>query len=122
MGAIHTRRALLGILVAFTAASPALPQASTATVGGTVRDQALAVVPKASVTLINTATNVTRTTLTNEAGLYVFPGTFPGPYRIDVEFPGMQKFQASLTVQVQQDATVDVVLQVGQTVTQVDVR
>src|SRR5215470_7853529 len=95
----------LGLLLAVTAA---WPQASSTTVRGTVRDQAQAVVPKASVTLTNTATNVTRNTSTNEAGLYVFPGVFPGPYRIDVEFPGMQRFEANLTVQVQQDAEVDV--------------
>ena len=112
----------LCILAAIMAATQALPQASTATVRGTVRDQGQAVIPKASVTLTNTATNVVRSTVTNEAGLYVFPGAFPGPYRVDVEFPGMQKYEANLTLQVQQDATVDVVLQVGQTVTQVEVK
>ena len=101
---------------------PAWPQASSTTVRGTVRDPAQAIVPKANVTLTNTATNAARNTTTNEAGLYVFPGVFPGPHRVSVEFPGMQKYEANLTVQVQQDATVDVVLQVGQTVTQLYVK
>jgi hypothetical protein len=65
---------------------------------------------------------VPRDTVTNEAGLYVFAGVFPGPYRLTVESPGMQKYEANLTAQVQQDATVDVVLQLGQTVTQVEVK
>ena len=51
-----------------------------------------------------------------------FPAYFPGPYRIEVEFPGMQKFEANLTVQAQQDPSVDVILQVGQTTTQVEVQ
>ena len=98
------------------------PQASSSSVGGTVRDPGQAVVPRASVTLTNTATNVARTTLSNESGLYAFPGVFPGPYRVSVESPGMQKYEANFTIQVQQDATIDVSLQVSQTTTQVEVQ
>src|SRR2546428_10058567 len=60
------------------------PQASSSTVRGTVHDQAHAVIPKAKVTLSNTSTNVSRTTETNESGIYVFPGVIPGPYRVVV--------------------------------------
>ena len=100
----------------------ALPQASSSTVRGTVFDSAHAIVPKASVTLTNTATNVARTTETNESGLYVFPGVIPGPYKVTTEAPGMQKFEGILTVRLQQDAVVDPVLQVGQVTTQVQVQ
>jgi len=115
-------RTIKSILLALTFLTAAWPQASSTTVRGTVHDQGQAVIPKANVTLTNTSTNVARSTATNEAGLYVFPGVFPGPHRITVEFPGMQKYEASLTVQVQQDATVDVTLQVGQTTTQLEVK
>src|SRR5262245_53121732 len=113
----------LGIcaLMALSYLPAAWPQASSSTVRGTVHDQGQAVVPKANVTLTNTATNVARSAPTNEAGVYVFPGVFPGPYRISVESPGMQKYEANLVVQAQQDAAVDVTLQVGQTATQVEV-
>jgi len=75
-------------LVAFVlAVIPAWPQASTTTVRGSVRDQGSAVIPKAVVTLTNTATGVPRDTVTNDAGLYVFAGVFPGPYRLTVEAP-----------------------------------
>src|SRR5262245_27695658 len=67
-------------------------QASSSTVRGTVRDQVQAVIPTAKVTLLNTATNVSRETETNEAGLYVFAGVIPGPYRLIAEFSGMQRF------------------------------
>src|SRR5712691_4260425 len=109
---------ILGILFL----TAAWPQASSSSVGGTVRDPGQAVVPRASVTLTNTATNVARTTLSNESGLYAFPGVFPGPYRVSVESPGMQKYEANFTIQVQQDATIDVSLQVSQTTTQVEVQ
>ena len=87
-----------------------------------VRDQAQAVIPGAKVTLTNTGTNVARDSLTNESGLYVFPAVTPGPYRITVEFAGMQKFEGNLQVQTAQDASVDVALQVATGVTTVDVK
>jgi hypothetical protein len=110
------------LVLLLLAASSAWPQASNSTVRGTVTDQGQAIIPKAEVTLTNTATNVTRSTVTNEAGLYVFPGVTPGPYRISAEFAGMQKFEGNLTVQVQQDPVVDIILQVGGTSTTVQVQ
>lgn len=96
-------------------------QTSTATVSGTVRDQTGAVIPAASVTLTNTAMNVSSKSSTNAAGFYIFPGVVPGPYALSVEAPGMQRFEGKLTVQVQQSAVVDAVLRVGQTTTEVTV-
>ena len=85
---------ILGALVFLPAA---WPQASSSTVRGTVRDQHQAVVPKASVTLTNTATNVARSTrLRMNPVCTCFPGVFPGPYRLSVESPGMQKYEADL--------------------------
>src|SRR5436190_8334094 len=112
----------LGFAAMLALAAVAWPQASSSTVRGAVTDTAAAVIPQANVTLTNTATSVARTTVTNEAGLYVFPGVIPGDYRVTVEFTGMQKFEGALTVRLQQDAVIDVTLQVGQTTTQVDVQ
>ena len=95
----------------------AWPQASNSTVRGSVVDPQQAVIPGAKITLMNTATNVSRESVTNNAGLYVFPGVTPGPYRLKVEFAGLQTFEGNLTVQVQQDATVDVVMQVANAAT-----
>ncbi len=115
-------RILAIILCVVCFASVCWPQASTSTVLGTVRDQSKAVVVDASVTLTNTGTNVTSKTVTNQAGLYVLPGVLPGPYRLLVEAPGMQRFEGTLTVQVQQDAVVDAVLNVGQVTAEVSVQ
>jgi hypothetical protein len=97
-------------------------QGSTSTVRGTVHDQGQAVIPNATVTLTNTATGTSRTTVTNEAGLYVFPATTPGPYRITGDSPGLQRFEGTLTVQVQQDAVIDLTLQIAQAAISVDVQ
>jgi len=100
----------------------AWPQASNSTVRGSVVDPQQAVIPAAKVVLTNTATGVTRESTTNNAGLYVFPGVTPGPYRLRVEMSGLQTFEGTLTVQVQQEATVDVVMQVQSTNTVVEVQ
>jgi hypothetical protein len=72
------RACCFSLVVALLLAGIAFPQASSSTVLGTVVDQAQAVVPDAKVSLINEETNVTRSTLTNQSGLYVFPGVIPG--------------------------------------------
>jgi hypothetical protein len=110
------------VFLALLSVTAAWPQASNSTIRGVVTDQSQAAIPKAAVTLTNTATNVARNTLTNESGAYVFPGVTPGPYRVTVEFPGMQKFEANATVQVQQDQDIDAAMQIGQAATQVEVK
>jgi hypothetical protein len=113
---------LAGALLLCFITSPVWPQASTGAVSGTVRDQTGAAIPAAAVTLTNTATNAALKTTTNEVGYYLFPGVIPGSYRLAVEAPGMQRFEGALTVQVQQTAVVDVTMQVGTTVTTVEVQ
>src|SRR5258705_10535592 len=113
---------ILGLLLTFLIVPAAWPQGGNSTVRGSVRDQAQAVIPSATVTLTNINTNVVRTTQSNEAGIYVFPGVFPGSYRLVGEFAGMQKFEGALTVQTSTDASVDIVLRVSQSTTAVDVK
>jgi hypothetical protein len=103
-------------------APAARPQAGNATVSGSVRDQSGAYILAASVTLRHSATNITLKTTTNEVGFYIFPGIQPGAYSLSVEASGMQKFEGTLTVQVEQSAVVDVTLKVGQTTTEVAVQ
>src|SRR5688572_28658907 len=100
-------------------ASLARAQSSQASVNGTVRDQTGAVIPAATIQLINNETNITFRTTTNEAGFYVFPAVNPGSYRITVESSGMQAYEATLTVQVRQSTVVDPVLRPAQTATTV---
>src|SRR5579864_1086502 len=107
----------IGILALVSPA--AWPQASTATVSGTVRDQTSAVIPTAAVTLTNQATNVTFKTTVNDTGFFLFAGVVPGPYLLTVDAQGMQKFEGSLTVDVAQSAVVNVTMKVGQTATEV---
>jgi hypothetical protein len=116
------KRFIFSITLLLLGTAAAWSQVGTATVRGSVRDQVQAVIPTARVTLTNTATNVARETLTNQAGLYTFPAMIPGAYRLTVEVPGMQKFEGNLQVLTAQDVTVDVVMTLAQAVTQVDVK
>src|SRR5687768_16225035 len=116
------RPMLFAVVVAFSLAATAWPQASSGTVSGTVRDQSGAVIPNAPVVLTNIATNVSSTTRTNDAGLYFFPGVLVGDHRITVEFPGMERFEGAFVVQVGQRVVIDPVLKPGQTTTSVDVQ
>ena len=100
----------------------AYPQASTATVNGTVHDQTNAVITGAKLTLTNTATGTRVETTSNEAGIYVFPGVIPGPYRLEAQSPGMERYEATLVVDVAQKVTVDPLLKPGSTSITVEVQ
>ena len=102
-------------------AACALAQSSTARLSGTVRDSTGAVIPQASVRVANAATGTGSRTNSNDAGVYIFPALLPGAYRLTAESAGMQRYEATLTVQVQQSAVVEIVLQPGQTTTTVEV-
>jgi len=110
---------ILALSVLTLAVVPVWSQSSSGSVRGTVMDETKGVIPGADVTLTNVATNVPMHTITNDVGIYVFPVVAPGQYRLAVDQPGMQKYEATLTVQVQQVATIDVAMKVGEVTTQV---
>ena len=69
-------------------ARQASAQVAGATLSGTVSDPSGAIVPKATVTVRNTATNVSRTVTTNSEGFYSAPNLNPGPYEVKTSAPG----------------------------------
>jgi hypothetical protein len=96
-------------------------QVSTGHVRGLITDRTEAVIPAADITLRNIETGVERKGQSNEAGLYSFPSVVPGQYRLIVEYPGLQRFEATFTVRLQQETLVNVVLEVGASATVVEV-
>ncbi|HWQ55393.1 MAG TPA: TonB-dependent receptor [Bryobacteraceae bacterium] len=96
-------------------------QATTARVVGIITDASGAAVPNASVVATNTATSQEFKTSSNPLGNYelVLP---VGSYTLDVESKGFQKTQVTrFNLSVDQEARVDVKLQVGQITQQVQV-
>ncbi len=97
-------------------------QTSRGTVTGLVTDPTRAPVTSATVTLTNTATNLVRSTVSNEAGLYRFDAVDPGPYDVAVAFPGFRPARVSgITVQAAQVASIDLGLELGEQKSVVDV-
>jgi hypothetical protein len=87
-----------------------------ATVNGTIKDPSRLVVPGATITLTNTATSVSRTSVSNASGDYVFVDVSPGSYTLKVTAPGFKTItQEHITLSVNQTATYDFTLAVGTT-------
>jgi hypothetical protein len=105
---------VLMFTLTFSASVSVLAQQDAATIVGEVTDPSRGVIPKAVITVTNTATGITTTTETNERGLYNVPGLRPGEYVMVVEAPGFTRFvRTGLTLQVAQVLQLDASLQTG---------
>lgn len=91
---------------------PVAAQSTTGTIQGTVTDNQNAGVPGATVTVRNTETNVTRTVTTETTGFYRFLNMPTGIYQLTVELAGFSKYvRSGVTLALNQDAVVDVMIQ-----------
>ncbi len=92
-------------------------------VSGTVVDQSGAIVPNATVTATNTETGAVRETTADGAGRYDFSRLPVGPYDIHAKKTGFQEaVRTGIQLAVNQTATVDLTLQVGESNQQVTVK
>jgi len=73
------------------AQAPSPPTARGSGIGGTVTDMSGAVVPGATVTVTNNATDAARTVRTDSAGRYVADGLAAGTYRVEARSRGFNK-------------------------------
>ncbi len=82
---------------------------------GTVTDPAGAVVPNATVTIINTNTGASRNLATNESGSYNAPQLQIGNYMLLVEAPGFKKYERKdIVLNVNATLRENAALQIGQ--------
>ncbi len=88
---------------------------------GTVTDPSGAVVGNATVTLTNTETNSKRTATTSGSGSYAFGSLAPGSYTVEVVAAGFQTTQVATNLTTEQQAGVNIKLNVGNDTTQVQV-
>lgn len=117
------RRARFLLAVVLLCAVAALQaQTSRGTVTGVVTDQTKAAVPNATVEITNKETNVTRSTKTNDQGVYRFDAVDPGTYDVNVKSQGFRTYSSrAVPVSAAQVAGVDALLEVGDTVSVVEV-
>jgi len=103
----------LGVAFVF-ATSFANAQSTGGRIRGTVTDPSGAAVGGATVTLVNTATNVTREATTSGTGEYLFLEVPVGTYEVDVNQSGFKRFvRKDIVVDLNQVVSVDIALQVG---------
>ncbi len=96
-------------------------QTGTGNIQGTVKDVGGAVVPKAKVTIVHSATTRQYPSETNDVGFFLVPALQTGSYQITVESPGMETWKGGLNLLAGQSAQVDPVLKPGATTTSVTV-
>lgn len=115
--ALHTLvfSILEGIFLAsLTTVCFAQSQAQNGQIEGAVTDPNGAAMSKASVTARNLETGTTRTSDTDESGIYRFPLLPLGTYRLTVEVPNFKRFvHDAITLVTGQAATVDIQLAPG---------
>ncbi|MCZ2149989.1 MAG: TonB-dependent receptor [Bryobacterales bacterium] len=111
---------LLGL---FTAVCGSLVYGQVASrVTGAVRDTSDAVMPSVNVTLEEVDKGTTETTVTNEAGRYVFPTVRVGRYRVSAETQGFKKgVTETFAVNVNQTVEMDFRMEIGQVAEAVEV-
>jgi hypothetical protein len=96
-------------------------QTGSGKVQGVVRDTTSAVAAGVTVAIVNTATMVKSSTITNEVGFFAFPPVQPGSYEIAVGAAGMETWSGKFLLQVGQTVEIIPVLKVGAVTTQVTV-
>ncbi|HKX26581.1 MAG TPA: TonB-dependent receptor, partial [Blastocatellia bacterium] len=102
---------------------PAWAQSFTAAVRGVVTDPGGAAVPNAKVIITEAERNVQHPTTTDSQGRYYVSALPPGQYTMTVEAKGFRGYsQRAFPLLVQQQATIDVQLQVGEVSSVVEVQ
>jgi hypothetical protein len=116
--------AMLGLVVLALVVTPALyGQLITGGITGTVTDPSGAIIPGATVTLINQETGLKLVAATDSRGVYTFTPIHIGSYTVEVSYKGFQQaVHKNITVEVTQTRTVNFTLQPGQLTQTVEVK
>jgi len=100
-----------------------MSQSFTASVRGTVNDASSASVATAKVVITDAERGTTFTSNSDETGHYVINALPPGKYVLTVEAPGFKRFSSgNFTLAVQQQATVNATLEIGDMKSTVEVQ
>jgi hypothetical protein len=101
-------------IVALCASSAAMAQAGRGRINGLVTDPTGAAIPSATVTAVNLANGVTRSTVTTAAGFYSFVSLDPATYRVTATANGFNTVvRDKVTVTVDTVSEVNLSLRVG---------
>src|ERR1700728_3744526 len=107
-------RLVFCLCIALACGEFALAQQATAVLTGAVKDASGAIVVGAKITLRDAQTNSSRNTTTGKDGDYVFNLVPIGAYEVTVEHAGFEKYvRKGITLEINQNARLDVSLQIG---------
>ena len=112
--------ALLGTLcLVFLLCVPSQAQVSGGSITGTVTDPSGAVVPGATVKIVNRGTGITQVLTTTSTGLFNKPNLDPGTYDVIFEANGFRTMQTDVLVDVGHDTVLEMKLQVATAATEI---
>ena len=114
---------LLAVLVALLSTAPAWAQTITGRIDGRVTDSSGAVLPGATISIVNTGTGLTITQVTDDNGTYTATNLPVGNYTVSAELEGFRRAQRT-GVQLSADGrlSADFTLGVGQLTESVQVQ
>ncbi len=114
---------VLVVLLHLALASALAQSTATGTISGQVTDSSNAVIPGATVTVVDKATTTARSTTTNGAGRYIFVNVTPGAYDLKINKAGFaQAYVSQLVVEIGLVASADVTMKVGSNTETVEVQ
>ena len=109
----HKVLRMVGLLV-FLSGGITLAQVTTGTISGTVKDSTGAVLPGATVVVLNEETGISRTVATDAGGRYSARSLGLGNYRVTATLEGFQRVvRSGIVLTVGREAIVDLSLAVG---------
>ncbi len=104
----------LSILLLIAATQAPLYAQLTTQLTGVIRDASGAIIPAASVTVLNEGTGIKWDAKANQDGIYTVPLLQPGSYRVSVQAQGFRAVsRAGVQLEVAQTAALDFTLDVG---------
>ncbi len=110
------KKSLLSVLPLFLLTGALIAQETRGTILGRVTDPSGAVIPNATVLVVNKAMGTTATATTNASGLYQASYLIPGIYRITVDLSGFKKFvRDDVEVRVNDRLEINATLELGST-------
>ncbi|MCY7347952.1 MAG: carboxypeptidase-like regulatory domain-containing protein [Pyrinomonadaceae bacterium] len=110
------------IFLAFLCGKAIFAQSANATLTGVVTDQNGAVIPNATITATNNATNLSRTVSTNNEGVYVLSSLPVGGYEVKITAANFETktSESEVVLNVGQTVILDAELKIGANIQTVD--
>src|SRR5437899_4234216 len=105
-----SRATLIGICCLFIQAN-CFAQSNYASLSGTIFDPQRQAIPGASVQLVSISTHAVRQVTSNEQGIYQITALLPEEYKLNVQAPGFLPSTQTVHLEVGQQTTCDVTLQ-----------